>query len=73
MQTLIVRFTIQEITVTAQRRTENIQDVPITIQALTAETLQELSVRLSTIMFVICRTSRWPRTVPARATSTCAA
>ena len=35
---------IQEITVTAQRRTENMQDVPITIQALTAETLQELSV-----------------------------
>ena len=31
--------TIQEITVTAQRRTENMQDVPITIQALTAETL----------------------------------
>ena len=25
--------TIQEITVTAQRRTENMQDVPITIQA----------------------------------------
>ncbi|MHB8475296.1 MAG: TonB-dependent receptor [Steroidobacteraceae bacterium] len=35
---------IQEITVTAQRRTENIQNVPITIQALTAETLTQLSV-----------------------------
>jgi outer membrane receptor protein involved in Fe transport len=35
---------IQEITVTAQRRTENIQNVPIAIQALTAETLKELSV-----------------------------
>jgi outer membrane receptor protein involved in Fe transport len=35
---------IQEITVTAQRRTENIQNVPITIQALTSETLKELSV-----------------------------
>ena len=35
---------IQEITVTAQRRTENIQNVPITIQALTAETLEKLSV-----------------------------
>ncbi len=34
---------IQEITVTAQRRTENMQDVPITIQALTADTLKELS------------------------------
>jgi iron complex outermembrane recepter protein len=35
---------IQEITVTAQRRSENIQNVPITIQALTSETLKELSV-----------------------------
>src|SRR6202167_3964714 len=35
---------IQAITVTAQRRTENIQDVPITIQALTAETLTQLNV-----------------------------
>ena len=35
---------IQEITVTAQRRSENIQNVPITIQALTAETLTQLSV-----------------------------
>lgn len=29
---------IQEITVTAQRRSENIQNVPIAIQALSAET-----------------------------------
>ena len=36
--------TIQEITVTAQRRTENMQDVPITIQALTGETLKQLNV-----------------------------
>jgi iron complex outermembrane receptor protein len=36
--------TIQEITVTAQRRVENAQDVPITIQALTGETLKELNV-----------------------------
>jgi iron complex outermembrane recepter protein len=35
---------IQEITVTAQRRTENMQDVPITIQALTNETLKQLNV-----------------------------
>jgi iron complex outermembrane recepter protein len=35
---------IQEITVTAQRRTENIQNVPITIQALTAEALTQLNV-----------------------------
>jgi outer membrane receptor protein involved in Fe transport len=35
---------IQEITVTAQRRTENIQDVPITIQAIGTEQLKELSI-----------------------------
>jgi len=35
---------IQAIVVTAQRRTENMQDVPITIQALTAETLTQLNV-----------------------------
>src|SRR6202045_3743570 len=36
---------IQEITVTAQRRSENIQNVPITIQALTGETLTQLHVQ----------------------------
>jgi iron complex outermembrane recepter protein len=35
---------IAEITVTAQRRTENMQDVPISIQALTSETLTQLNV-----------------------------
>jgi iron complex outermembrane receptor protein len=35
---------IQEITVTAQRRTENMQNVPITITALTGETLGQLNV-----------------------------
>ncbi len=35
---------IQEITVTAQRRVENMQDVPISIQAMTAETLKQLNV-----------------------------
>src|SRR5579864_4384380 len=35
---------IQEVVVTAQRRTENVQDVPIAIQALTGETLQQLNV-----------------------------
>ena len=36
--------TIQEIVVTAQRRTENMQDVPIQIQALTGQTLTQLNV-----------------------------
>jgi len=35
---------LEEIVVTAQRRTENIQDVPITIQALTGDTLSKLNV-----------------------------
>jgi iron complex outermembrane recepter protein len=35
---------LQEVTVTAQRRTENAQNVPITIQAFTGETLQQLNV-----------------------------
>jgi iron complex outermembrane receptor protein len=35
---------IQEITVTAQRRTESIQDVPITIQAITGSQLKDMSV-----------------------------
>jgi iron complex outermembrane receptor protein len=35
---------LQEVTVTAQRRAEKMQDVPITIQALTSETLTQLNV-----------------------------
>ena len=35
---------IQEITVTAQRRSESIQDVPITIQAVTGDQLKQLNV-----------------------------
>src|ERR1700733_5655440 len=35
---------IQEITVTAQRRNESVQDVPITIQAITGDTLKQLNV-----------------------------
>lgn len=35
---------IQEIVVTAQRRSENLQDVPIQMQALTGETLTQLNV-----------------------------
>jgi iron complex outermembrane receptor protein len=36
---------IQEITVTAQRRSESIQNVPITIQAISGDTLQQLNVQ----------------------------
>jgi iron complex outermembrane recepter protein len=36
---------LQEVVVTAERRTESIQDVPITIQALTSETLTQLNVK----------------------------
>jgi outer membrane receptor protein involved in Fe transport len=36
--------TLTEITVTAQRRTQNIQDVPISMQALTAQSLQQLNI-----------------------------
>src|SRR5215469_2256171 len=36
---------ISEIIVTAQRRTENMQDVPISMQALTGQTLQQLNVQ----------------------------
>jgi outer membrane receptor protein involved in Fe transport len=35
---------IQEITVTAQRRNESLEDVPITIQALSGDTLKQLNV-----------------------------
>jgi len=35
---------LEEIVVTATRRTENLQNVPISIQALTADTLQKLNV-----------------------------
>src|ERR1700689_2433331 len=35
---------LQEITVTAQRRTQNMQAVPISMQALTSETLQQLNI-----------------------------
>ena len=36
---------LQEVIVTAERRAESVQDVPITIQALTAETLTQLNVK----------------------------
>lgn len=35
---------LEEITVTAQRRSQSIQDVPISMQAFTSETLQQLNV-----------------------------
>jgi iron complex outermembrane recepter protein len=36
--------TLGEITVTAQRRSQNMQDVPISMQAFTAQTLQQLNI-----------------------------
>jgi iron complex outermembrane recepter protein len=36
--------TLQEIVVTAQRRSQNMQDVPISMQAFTAQSLQQLNV-----------------------------
>src|SRR5438105_10703174 len=36
---------LQEVIVTAERRAESIQNVPITIQALTSETLGQLNVK----------------------------
>jgi iron complex outermembrane receptor protein len=36
---------LSEVVVTAQRRTESIQDVPITIQAITGEQLQQLNIQ----------------------------
>src|SRR5579862_3405003 len=35
---------LETITVTAQRRSENMQDVPISMQALTAQTLEQLNI-----------------------------
>jgi iron complex outermembrane recepter protein len=35
---------LEEITVTAQRRTQNMQDVPISMQAFTEQTLQQLNI-----------------------------
>jgi iron complex outermembrane recepter protein len=35
---------LQEVTVTAERRTENVQDVPITVQAISGEQLTQLNV-----------------------------
>ena len=35
---------LEEITVTAQRRAESMQDVPISMQAFTAQALQQLNI-----------------------------
>ena len=36
---------LQEITVTAQRRSESMQNVPISMQAFTGQTLQQLNIQ----------------------------
>ena len=38
-------FAIEEVVVTATRRSESIQNVPITLQALTGETLAQINVQ----------------------------
>ena len=40
------RFGIEEIVVTATRRSESMQDVPIAVQAMTTQTIDELDVSL---------------------------
>ena len=37
--------TLQEVTVTATRRSESVQDVPLTVQAITGEQLQQLNIQ----------------------------
>ena len=64
--------TIQEITVTAQRRTENAQDVPITIQALTGETLKQLNVQTFDDFVKYLPNVTTANGAPARAASSCA-
>ena len=65
---------LAEITVTAQRRTENIQDVPISIQAFTGQTLQQLNIQTfdDYIKYLPNVTSGEQRT-RARTRSSCAA
>src|ERR1019366_3137560 len=60
--------TLEEVVVTAQKRTENLQDVPISIQALNTAKLEELHIPTSTISRSICRAS--PSKPPARVLST---
>jgi iron complex outermembrane receptor protein len=50
--------TIEQVTVTARRREESLQDVPVAITALTADQLQEQNVRTLEDMTPTCRTSR---------------
>jgi outer membrane receptor protein involved in Fe transport len=65
---------LQEIIVTAQRRSQNIQDVPISMQAFTSETLQQLNItQPSTTISSSCRTSARRPTARARTRSSCAA
>ena len=48
---------LETIIVTAEKRAEDIQKVPMNIQALTAEKLEELHLEISTILPEICRAS----------------
>ncbi len=57
---------VEEIVVTAQRRTENLQNVPLTVQAFTGGTLSNLNVTTSTICSNTRPTSRSAATARAQ-------
>ena len=62
-----------EITVTAERRSQSMQDVPISMQAFTAQTLEQLNVRPWTTTSSTCPTSPPPTMGRVRTRSSCAA
>src|SRR5882762_8146391 len=64
---------LQEVIVTANRRTENLQNVPITIQALTGETLTQLNATTFDDYVKFLPNVTAATTAPVRARSTCAA
>jgi len=64
---------LQEVIVTANRRTENLQNVPITIQALTGETLTQLNATTFDDYVKFLPNVTAATNGPVRARSTCAA
>ena len=68
-----VKDTGEVVIVSAQRRNQNLQDVPVSIQVLTGETLKRLNIENFDDMLNTCRTSRRAGSGRVRKTSTCAA